>query len=111
MDTNETPSQDGIISKPVTGTVLAVASGLSFFLLCMTLPLVGPAGSRVDHAGKNQAAFLLVLLVTFTLAALASWSKMARRKADGGPLPWFSFGLCAVCIATLVILLSGGFAI
>lgn len=107
----DTSAQKDLIFHPKTGTALALASGLSFFSLCMVLPLVGPAGSRVEHAGKNQVAFLLVLLVTFALAGLATWSKLGRRKVDGGPLPWFSFGLCAVCVATLVVLLSGGFAI
>ncbi|MDF7824283.1 hypothetical protein P4B35_09695 [Pontiellaceae bacterium B12227] len=107
----ELNNENDVIFRPVTGTVLAVASGLSFFFLCMILPLVGPAGSRVEHAAKNKVAFLAVLLVTFTLAALAAFSKLGRRKVDDSPLPLFSFGLCGVCILTLVILLFDGFAI
>lgn len=103
--------ENGVIFKSATGTTLAVASGLSFFFLCMILPLVGPAGSRVEHAGQNQAVFLAVLLVTFVLAALSAYSKMGRRKVDGSPLPKVSFGLCVLCVLTLVVLLSGGFAI
>ena len=101
----------GQIFKPKTGTTLAVMSGLSFFFLCMILPLVGPAGSRVDHAAQNQSAFLLVLAITFSLAALATYSKLGRRKLDGAPRPWFSIGLCGVCVLTLIVLLLGGFAI
>ena len=97
--------------KPATGTTLAVASGLSFFFLCMILSFVGPSGSRVPHAGQNKVAFLSVLIITFILAALSAFSKMGRRKIDGSPLPWFSFGLCGICILTLVILLFDGFAI
>ncbi len=100
-----------MLCKPATGTALAVASGLSFFFLCMILPLVGPAGSRVDHAAMNKVAFLGVLLITFALAALSAFSKLGRRKLDASPLPLFSFGLCAVCLLTLVILLFDGFAI
>ncbi len=100
-----------IMFRPRTGTILAVASGLMFFFLCMILPLVGPAGSRVEHAGQNQAVFLLVLFSTFALAAAATYSKLGRRKVDGGSLPWFSFGLCAVCMITLFVLLVGGFKI
>lgn len=103
--------ENDVLFKPATGTALAVASGLSFFFLCMILPLVGPAGSRVEHAGQNKVAFLAVLLVTFTLAALSAFSKLGRRKIDGSPRPFFSFGLCAVCVLTLVILLFDGFAI
>lgn len=106
------PNYDNdILFKPAIGTALAVASGLSFFFLCMILPLVGPAGSRVEHAAMNKVAFLAVLLVTFALAALAAFSKMGRRRADASPLPFFSFGLCAVCLLTFVILLFDGFAI
>jgi len=97
--------------KPLTGTVLAVSAGLSFFFLCMILPLVGPAGSRVDHALQNKLAFLLVLFITFGLAAAAAYSKLGCRKTAGGPLPWFSFSLCAVCVLALVVLLLDGFAI
>lgn len=107
----EQNNENELLFKPATGTALAVASGLSFFFLCMILPLVGPAGSRVDHAGQNKVAFLGVLLFTFVLAALSVFSKMGRRKTDGSPLPLFSFGLCGVCLLTLVILLFNGFAI
>jgi tellurite resistance protein TehA-like permease len=100
-----------VLFKPLAGTILAVASGLSFFFLCMILPLVGPSGSKVDHAMKNKSAFLAVLLVTFALAAMASYSKMGRRKIESGPLPWFSLGLCGVCILALFVLLVDGFAI
>jgi hypothetical protein len=84
---------------------------LSFFFLCMILPLVGPAGSRVDHAAQNKAVFLLVLLVTFSLAGLSTYSKLGRRKIDGSALPKFSFVLCGVCILTLLVLLVDGFSI
>jgi hypothetical protein len=101
----------GNLFKPKTGTTLAVTAGLSFFVLCMILPLVGPAGSRVEHAGKNQAAFILVLMITLALAGLSAYSKLGRRKIDGSPLPIFSIGLCAVCVLTFIVLLLGGFAI
>ena len=111
MDKKETHSDNGILFRPITGTILAVASGLSFFLLCMILPLVGPAGSRVEHAGKNKAAFILVLLLTLALAVASAWSKLGLRKSHGGAMPWFSLGLIAVCILTFIVLLMGGFAI
>jgi hypothetical protein len=97
--------------RPVTGSVLAVVAGLSFFVLCMILPLVGPAGSRVEHAGQNRAAFTAVLLVTLALAAASTWSKLGCRKQFGGTLPWFSLGLVAVCVLTFFVLVAGGFRI
>lgn len=100
-----------VLFTPLAGTVLAVASGLSFFFLCMILPLMGPAGSKVAHAVQNKMAFLGALLATFLLAAMASYSKLGRRKIEGGSLPWFALGLCVVCVLTLLVLLSGGFAI
>lgn len=111
MAKEEQQALDGIFSKPLFGTTMAVAAGLSFFFLCMILPLVGPSGSKVAHAAKNKAAFLGVLVVTFVLAATATYSKVQQRKADGGPLPYWSIGLCVVCILTLFILLVNGFAI
>ena len=111
MNLSEKSTTNHVLFKPQVGTILAVASGLSFFFLCMILPLVGQSGSKTDHAASNKAAFLSVLLITFLLAALASYSKMGRRKADGGPWPWFSLGLCGVCILTLFVLLVDGFSI
>ena len=107
MESNSTP----ILFRPSTGSALAFSAGLSFYLLCMIMPLVGPAGSRVEHHGKNLAAFLFVLFLTFALSATASWSKLNCRKVHGGARPWFSLGLCAICLLTLVIVLFNGFAI
>lgn len=111
MDKAETHSDNGILFRPLTGTILAVASGLSFFFLCMILPLVGPAGSRVEHAGENKSAFIMALLLTFALSAISTGSKLGCRKTHGGAMPWFSLGLSAVCILTFIVLLMGGFAI
>jgi hypothetical protein len=104
-------SAGGVLAKPLWGNVLAIASGLSFFFLCMILPLVGPAGSKVEHALKNKLAFLAVLLLTFLLAALASYSKLLQRKFEGGSLPLYSLGLCVVCLLTLLVFMMNGFAI
>jgi hypothetical protein len=107
MESNSTP----ILLRPATGSALAFSAGISFYLLCMILPLVGPAGSRVEHHDKNLAAFLFVLFLTFALSATASWSKLECRKMHGGSRPWFSLGLCAICLLTLIIVLFKGFAI
>ncbi len=102
---------DKIFQNPITGSVLTVMSGLSFFFTCMLLPLVGPAGSRAPDAGKNQIAFLGVLGLTFLLAALATGLKTARRKEDQSPLPIWSLGLCAVCVLLFILQLNGLLAI
>ena len=100
-----------LFQKPVTGSVLTVAAGLSFFFTCMLLPLVGRAGSSVAYAGKNQATFLSVVAFTFLLAALATWSKLFRRAADQSPLPIWSCGLCVICVLLCVLQLTGMLAI
>ena len=99
------------LMNPLIANILAVASGLSFFFLCMILPLVGPAGSKVTHAVKNKMAFIGVLLLTLVLAGSAACLKMKRRSVDGSPLPYWSLGLCVVCILTFIVLMAGGFAI
>jgi hypothetical protein len=107
MADNNTP----ILFRPATGSALAFSAGLSFYLLCMIMPLVGPSGSRVEHHAKNLSAFLFMLFLTFGLSAAASWSKLQCRRTHGGALPWFSLGLCTLCLITLTILLFNGFAI
>lgn len=99
------------LQKPATGSVLTVASGISFFFTCMCLPLVGRAGASVPYADINRLAFLGVLGVTFMLAALAVWAKMLRRSGDNSPMPYWSLGLCSVCTLLFVLLVSGLLAI
>ena len=43
--------------EPLTGLVLTILSSLSFFMMCMILPLVGPAGSSVEHSYENKKIF------------------------------------------------------
>jgi hypothetical protein len=99
------------LQKPVAGSALTVAAGISFFINCMLLPLVGRAGSSAPHAGKNQVAFLAAVGLTFALALLATWSKMARRADDKSPLPIWSLGLCAICVVLFVLQLTGLLAV
>lgn len=96
-----------LLSKSVTGSVLIVAAGLSFFVTCMLLPLVARAGSSVSYAAKNQLTFLSVLTFTFVLAGLAFWSKMLRRAEDDSPFPFWSAGLCVVSVLLFVLQVSG----
>lgn len=100
-----------LITRPETGTALAVASAISFFFLCMILPLVGPAGVKMEQAGTNKSAFVAVLLVTLVLAAFSTWSKLGRRKVDGSALPVYSFALCVICVISFVLVQFNGFAI
>jgi hypothetical protein len=98
------------------GDALAVAAGLGFLLVCMFLPLVGPAAargsgspgaSRAPYYALSYATFLIVLLLTFALGAGAAGSKVLRRRDVGGGLPWVSLGLCGACFVLLVALLAG----
>src|SRR6056297_2379896 len=89
--------------KPLTGSVLTVAAGLSFFFTCMLLPLVGRAGSSVPYADKNQWSFLSAVGLTLTLGVLATAAKMMRRSKDESPLPLWSIGLCVVCVALFIL--------
>jgi len=100
-----------LLQKPAAGSALAVAAGVFFFFNCMLLPLVGRAGSSSPDADKNRLAFLAVLGLTFLLAALATWSKMARRSDDKSPLPYWSLGLCGICVLIFVLLMTGRLAI
>lgn len=90
---------------------MAIAAGLSFYVLCMILPLVGPSGSRVAHAARNRATFLSVLLLTLVLSVASTVFSLRRRKAQGGAFPRVSLGLSVVCLLFLVILFSNGFSI
>lgn len=102
---------NNLIQKPALETALAIAAGLSFYMLCMILPLVGPAGSRVPHAARNATTFVTVLVITLILSGASTYVSLQRRKAEGGPLPLFSISVGTISILFLVILLTNGFAI
>ncbi len=99
--------EDHWLYRPASGTILTISALLSFQFLCMILPLVGPSGAAAPHASANFAAFLGVLLLTMLLAGLSIYSKLMRRKIDGSPLPWWTFGLMGVCLVILVSLFAG----
>jgi uncharacterized membrane protein YidH (DUF202 family) len=105
------PKVKFFLQKPVVGSVLAVASGISFFYNCVMMPLVGRAGAKAPHFGANRLAFLAALGLTFTLAALAAWSKMLRCSDDKSPLPYWSLGLCAICVILFVLQMTGRLAV
>ena len=93
------------------GTAFSILAGLAFFLLCMLLPLVGPAGSQVEHASKNETIFLSWLSVTLGLSIASVLSKWERVRQENTPRPMYSLLLCITCIITLIIQLVGGFSI
>jgi hypothetical protein len=89
-------------AAPAVGTVFTILSGLSFLFLCMILPLVGRAGVQTVHVRENDMAFLCAVLVSLALSALATVSKLARRKIDGSPRPLYSVVLLALTLLLLV---------
>jgi hypothetical protein len=99
-----------------TGDALTIAAGVLFLLLCMMLPLVGPAAAHgsgspgattAAHFGKNQAAFSVMLGLTFSVAVLATVCKLAARARIGGRLPYIALGIDAACAVILVVYAAG----
>ena len=104
------------MASPWLGHLLSVGAGLSFLLLCMILPLVGPAAMRgsgspgataVPHAKANIAVFAFVLFLSAGLSLLAVYSKLERRKVDKSPLPLYSIGLCVILLFLFIALVTG----
>jgi hypothetical protein len=102
--------------RPVVGSIFTILSAISFYVLCMILPIVGPAASHgsgspgattASHYHQNFIAFLTVLLISLVLAVLALISKLERRKIDQSPFPLYSAGLCVVCVFLVVALFTG----
>ena len=96
--------------RRAVGDALSILAGLAFFLLCMLLPLVGPAGSQVEHASKNKTIFLSWLVVTLLLSIGSVLSKWERVRGENAPRPIYSLLLFITCIITLIIQLVGGFS-
>ena len=101
-------------AHPVLESVFAILGGVSFFLLCIAFPLVGPAGSRVPNAAQNRATFLAVLLLSLLLNASACYVGFRRRKEPVGfsqRLPTAPLILCALCLFILGALSTGALGI
>ncbi len=96
-----------MFALPVVGSVLTICSGLSFLVLCMTLPLVGKAAADVSHYSVNYMTFLGILILSLAFAVLATISKLERRKVDLSPFPMFSAILLGLCLLLLFALLFG----
>jgi hypothetical protein len=103
-------------ARPVVGSFFTILSALSFYLVCMILPLVGPAAAHgsgspgattAANYHQNFLTFLTVLLISLALAVLALISKLERRKIDQSPFPLYSAGLCVVCAFLVVALFTG----
>jgi hypothetical protein len=120
MKETQPPVVVPFFARPAIGSFFTILSGVSFFFLCMILPIVGPAavhGSGSPGAGptpalaKNYMAFTAVLIVSLAIAGLAVFSKMERRKIDGSPLPLYSVGLLALLVCMAIAFATGLFAI
>jgi len=141
MDKKQTKKEAGSIGKPVTqasrsgsarerspdgswtipeewkwggcllGDAIAILATVSFFFLCMILPLVGKSGAQVAWYGKNFIAFTLGLIVTLLLAIVSTATKWTQRKAGNGDLPKISLALIAICLCLMGALFKGWLAI
>ena len=96
---------------PVIRVALSVLSGLSFFLLCMILPLVGPAGSRVEHTLANQVIFVSWLIFTLLISILSFFSRKMSNNDQNKDIPLFSILLIIICVVIFVLFLLGALSI
>lgn len=103
-------------ATPRVGDTLTIAAGVLFLLLCMMLPLVGPAAAHgsgspgattAAHFGSNRMAFSVMLGLTLAVAGLATVAKLAIRSRAGGRLPYIAMGIDAACVGILVAYAAG----
>lgn len=110
------PAKLPFFAVPAVGTVFTILSAISFYFVCMILPIVGPAAThgsgspgavQAAHYHQNFMVFLAMLVISLALAGLALISKLERRKIDHSPFPIYSAGLLAVCAFLVVALFTG----
>ena len=99
------------MSKPSTGSLFTIFSSVSFFILCMLLPLVGPAGSKVAHSMENKMVFLIFLIMSIIFVLLTFISKNLQAKEAGVYIPKYLIILLILNILTLLIFLLDGFSL
>ena len=116
--TVDAKSSDGGLqwATPRVGDTLTIAAGVLFLLLCMMLPLVGPAAAHgsgspgattAEHFGRNQTAFMVMLIVTLSVAGFATVVKLIVRRSLGGRIPFVALGIDAACVAILIVYAAG----
>jgi hypothetical protein len=97
--------------QPQTGNTLTIVAAVLFQGVLMLLPLVGPAGQAVPHAGLNLLGFAAAVLLTLAMSLAAVYSKWLRRQQDGSPWPLWSTVLSGACLLLLVAALTGQFSV
>jgi len=63
--------------------ILNFFSASLFFVLCILLPMVGPAAVLTPHYGRNRLVFGLIVVIALVLASLGT--RIARQQ-PGIPL-------------------------
>ena len=91
--------------------LITIIAGLAFFLLCMLLPLVGPAGSKVEHADYNNAIFTGWLIFTLILSSISYYLRYQRYRLKNNIYPKYSLILTILCIIIFLINILEGFSI
>ena len=99
------------ISKPSVGSLFSILSSISFFVLCMLLPLIGPAGSKVEHNLENKMLFLFFLIISIIFVLTAFISKKLQLKDGGLHIPIYLIVLLILNILILLIFLLDGFSL
>lgn len=100
---------------------VATAAGVVFLVLCMALPLVGPAAARgsgspgaarAAHYPKNVAAFLTIWLFATLLtgSGIALWIRLYGFNRRDRRL-WALGALGVILLGILVAFLTGALAI
>ncbi len=98
-------------ANSIVYNLITIMSGLAFFLLCMLLPLVGPAGSKVEHADYNNAIFTGWLIFTLILSSTSYYLRYKRYRFKNDIYPKYSLILTILCIIIFLINILKGFAI
>ena len=107
MEGDRRKNGDQFLLNPLLGNAATVVAALVFMLLCMLLPLVGPAGSATPFADKNYSACAAVLTAAVLTAGLATGINLKRRRAHGGAFPLFPTALAVMAVLTTLVFALG----
>jgi len=95
---------------PAASRLWLWGSVILMYFGCVTLPLVGKAGSRTEHSGKNFLTVLLILLLSICCNVISAWIR--GKRSGGRPVQrWGWWGYFVMQLLILVVLVSGGFAV
>ncbi|MCC5849382.1 MAG: hypothetical protein JJU29_14970 [Verrucomicrobia bacterium] len=106
------PQTDEYAVQWTPSKVVSLCGGCLLMIVCVILPLVGPAGRQTAHYWPQNVLTFLAVLLTGGLVSAWGWRLSLKERQNGkNALPRLSLGLLWMYLFLFGVFLTGGFQI